>query len=716
LTLKGVYRTATDSLIRDFYIPSLSKAVQYDRAVGFFSSSMIIEAAFGLSGLIRNGGRMRLLIGHPLSDEDFEAVRRGDALTSLHAQFLRDLASILERAGTDRSVHSLELLSWMVATNSIEIRYAFRRVGMYHEKIGIITDEHGDSVVFHGSANESANALLPTRNFESLAVYPSWRSDIFADYGSPFVEGFQTLWNNTTPDVVSVAVPSEYYEYLLKYRRRQDVPPDLTIEHTLATIPATTSGPTLPSTIGGHPYSLRTHQQDALRKWHANAYCGILALATGSGKTIIALHAATRFAAQGTRVFLIVAVPYQILAEQWIDVMTGFSMQPIRAFYSIDQWHSKLEHAISSFMAGSSSFAAVVVVNDTLSSAAFAAQIARLRGEYVFFVGDECHHHSSEQWIGRIPGSARFKLGMSATPWNPGQDDRRRVLERIYGPVIATYGIADALRDKVLCEYFYHWIPCALDEEEAGEFVSLSVRISSLIAQDPDKRNPAVQNQLNSLLARRSRLVGGLRSKLPRLRELLDRNDRASHTLVYCGEGYHPLGASTADEDRVINSTIALLAAGNWRIGRITASESVAERKRILAAFDEGVIEAIAAIRVLDEGFDIPSCRTAYLLASSNSYRQYVQRRGRVLRQAPGKTYATIYDFVAMPTASMIQQNEGVWRRHVNSELARVREFVELATNSSDEQLSINHYMDNLGLGAIYYEERPISVEDIYVE
>src|ERR1700728_1373412 len=127
IALKGIYRTNTNSLIHDFYLPALSHAKQYDRAVGFFSSSMLAEAALGLSGLVKNQGRMRLLIGHPLSDQDWEAVQQGKTLSTINSQLCDDLELILQRAGTERSVLSYELLSWMVATGSLEIRFAYKK-------------------------------------------------------------------------------------------------------------------------------------------------------------------------------------------------------------------------------------------------------------------------------------------------------------------------------------------------------------------------------------------------------------------------------------------------------------------------------------------------------------------------------------------------------------------------------------------------------------
>jgi superfamily II DNA or RNA helicase len=140
-------------------------------------------------------------------------------------------------------------------------------------------------------------------------------------------------------------------------------------------------------------------------------------------------------------------------------------------------------------------------------------------------------------------------------------------------------------------------------------------------------------------------------------------------------------------------------------IARVTAAETNNERTRILLEFQRGTIDAIAAIRVLDEGFDIAGCRSAYLLASSNSQRQYIQRRGRVLRPDVTKTKAEIIDFIALPSPSQYFSSETVWRRYLTSEISRASEFFNMADNPSDvanlysavEQLEPLHVISSNG-------------------
>ena len=719
LELRGVYRTSTHSLMRDFYIPVLSCSLCYDRAVGFFSSSTLVEAATGIAGLIRNHGKMRLIIGHPLQEEDWDAVTNGSKLSFMKDELCARLSEILEKTSGDRSAYALQLLSWLVATGGLELRFAVRKAGMYHEKIGIMKDADQHVVVFHGSANESAAALLPDRNFESLAVYHSWRKEVFAEYGQPFVQGFEDLWENKTPGVITIAIPSAVYEIF--HRSNNDLlsPPDLNLEEFFVQQAELGSNgqeklPQLPLVIGARKYELGSHQSHALKRWSAHGYSGILALATGSGKTITVLHAATRFSQQEYRFALVVAVPYQILGEQWCSVMKLFNMEPIKAFYSQAGWWSELADAISGLLVGARKFVAVVVVNPTLSNEGFQNQLRRLPADHLFFVGDECHHHGSRDWQQRIPIDAKFKAGLSATPWNPSDLEKRNVLETIYGPVVATYSLKDALDDGVLTRYDYFVLPCSFDDDEAEEYEKLSVRIAQLVAQAQVRKTESLVQQIQGLAARRHRLLGALRDKTRRLRVQLEAMPRCTHSLFYCGEGSHPIDGEQAQTSRVVDWVLRLITGMGWKAARITAAETASQRERILEAFSDGFFDAVVAMRVLDEGFDIPSCRTAFILASNASYRQFVQRRGRILRRAPGKDTAYIYDFVPLPSSAQLASNPSVWRRQAETEMFRVREFASMARNATTAEIAINEETKARGLGTILYSDKSLDEEELY--
>lgn len=683
--VKTTYNSEEDSLIKDFYIPCLGEAVSYDRAVGFFSASMLTYAAQGLSKFASNQGKMRLIIGHQVEDDEFEAIKKGVHLKETYEQLNIEFEQVISSVSSDIFTCRLKLLSWLVSTNRLKIKFAIRRKGMYHEKIGILKDEEGNKIVFQGSANESQMALLPDFNFESISVYPSWEENIYEKYGSKYEARFERLWNNEAIKTVVVDVPSDIYSQLASIYKAVTPPPEyieqLLFDELSGEKKKVQLLPVLPKTLGSSEYQLKSHQKKALSNWQSNDFNGIFALATGAGKTITALHAATQLANFQKRLTLIIAVPYQNLADQWCEVMELFSMTAIRCYMSKVNWQLELSTAISDFNLNMAKpFLAIVVVNRTLSSPVFQKEIQRINPDNLLFVGDECHHHASNV-IKNLP-PARFRIGLSATPWSSKEEEKENLLKTYYGGIVADYSISDALSDNVLTPYQYFMHTFHLSDKETEDYQKLSVEIGKMIAVR--EQGGSINEQiLLAISMKRSRLIGSAENKFLILETLLKNIKIEKHTLFYCGDG------SVIEErtdDLTDNSSIrdvervaSILHQQGWKSSRFTADESLKERRQIIDDFKHGFIDAMVSIRVLDEGIDIPVCKQAFLLASSRNERQFIQRRGRILRKSIGKDFSVIHDFIALPS-----ENIGIddcLKKLIDSELDRVIEFAHVAMN-----------------------------------
>jgi hypothetical protein len=223
IEIKRVYRSGKDNLLSDFYLPVLQTAKYYDRAVGYFSTSLIAYALKGISAIVKNDGKIRLVVGHPLEEDEFEALKEGKALDVISDILSDELTKIMDGCVTRLEKERLKLFMLLVATNRIEMKFAFKVKGMYHEKIGIVIDDFGDKILFHGSANETKNAIYPDLNFESIAVYRSWESGIYKDYALDFEKGFEDLWLGLDDSVYTIDMPSEIYQKISdQYRKNGD--------------------------------------------------------------------------------------------------------------------------------------------------------------------------------------------------------------------------------------------------------------------------------------------------------------------------------------------------------------------------------------------------------------------------------------------------------------------------------------------------------------
>lgn len=696
---KCVYRSGDQNLLKEFYAPVLQHAVQYDRAVGYFSTDVLIMNLQGITSLVRNGGHMRLVIGHPLDEDEFIALKHGRELSKLLVSLNKKLLEVIEDS-KNKPVNRLELLAYLIAAKKLEIKYALRRVGMYHEKIGIVHDSENNIVVFNGSANETVYALDEGYNSESITVFTSWRES-FNDYGKPFIEGFENLWQNKQQNTQVIDMPSSHYEEIARLLKSHS-PINVNFEEidnsrfeSYFNEDFSEATPKIPSYLNGSPFELGEHQKLAIQKWWANQNKGILKLATGSGKTVTAIVAATKLYEARKRLVLIVSVPYVELAIQWIKILKLFNIKPIKCWDSKALWEEDLDSEIISYRMNSISFLAIVVVNKTLSNGFFSDKIKKIDGNEIMYIGDECHNLGSNKISESLP-DAYFRLGLSATPFrgdddeidSPFPNDAKNNILKYFDRIVSEYSLEDAINDRVLCEYNYYIVPVNLTLEEQEEFDRFSSEIGRLLAirkntglDDKQKSN------LTSLCGQRSMLLGSAEGKFTSLEEIIKKFplDQRKHSLFYCGAGS---AGEEGKEERVVEKVSKILTEHNWRSSRFT---SIEKSKARMNEFVSGVIDALVSIRVLDEGVDVPLCNKAFILASTKNPRQYVQRRGRVLRKAVGKDKAEIYDFVVLPA---IGCDSPFAKALIDSELERVEDFCLLATN----KLQVESSMKKIGL------------------
>ena len=698
LTFKGVYKSDQDHILDDFYFPALSVANRYDRAVGFFSASAINIAGQALSMFVKNGGQIRLILGAFSEQEDLEAVKRGYKEREISLKLGTELLSVISNARDNLFQNRFETLCWLVAYGRLEIKVALRPRGMYHDKVGIICDEAGDKVVFAGSANESTHALLPTHNYESINVFRTWIAE-HAEFYGPHIDSFERLWSNQSSSTAVIDLPTAVRDKLISVGRSLHYTPDPEFEaaiaarvrsrNTVAT-GSTPAKPTEPIALNGQPFQMRPHQLAALDAWKAKGdFQGTLDLATGAGKTITAAHAIVKLSQAINGLTCVIAVPYQNLADQWADVLSHFNIYPVRCYVSKLQWEDKLRTTVHELAMGSRSFAAVIVVNRTLKSPEFQQCLSRIRGNRLFWIGDECHHHTSKAYEGYLPTHARYRLGLSATPEHYLDEGRNERLNDFYGSIVSQYTLTQAIKDDVLTPYEYFPHIVEFTEEEAENFVDLSDQIGRIFAREVDG-STEMSTQLTALLMKRARLVGSATNKLTNLRVVLADQSPTQHTLFYCGDGTvdSEEGTEGAVDDveqgkRQVEAVSTILHDLSWNVSRFTSRESRRTRDDILESFRLGIIDAMVAIRCLDEGIDVPACSTAYILASSRDPRQFVQRRGRILRRSPGKEIAIIHDFVVVLPHLFDLESEYA-ERLIRSELIRVAEFSSLSENRSN--------------------------------
>lgn len=735
IEIKSEYRTLQDNIIKHFFIPLLSQAVCYKRSVGFFSSSALIKFSEGICKFVENKGKIFLVASPYLSDMDIEAMKTGYERreTIIENALLRELKEPCSNFEEER----LNLLANLIADGTLDIKIAFTQSGMYHEKLGIIEDSDGNYVAFSGSLNESANAL--EKNYEAIDVFCSWNEDNSRAANKKIA--FEKIWNDTDENLRTIDFPKLKEEITRRYRK---YPPKFNMDEmeTVYAIPAPKrleiqdsaseysfsdrkkNIPAMPAWLKLHEY-----QSEAIDKWVEQNYCGIFDMATGTGKTLTGLSALTRLYEDKTpeKLFTIIVCPYQHLVEQWVEDIPAFNIEPIIGFSSSPQkdWKDKLRFSIIDIQLKNrnKNFFCFICTNATFSSKFVQEQLSRIRVPKLLLI-DEAHNFGALSLSKLLFDSYQYRIGLSATINRHGDEEGTEKLFDFFCEKCIEYDIERAIKEKKLTPYKYFPVLVYLDEEELINYKQLTKEIKNNLIIDKNGKNKLTE--YGKILAmQRSRIVAGTHAKIPMLREKILPYKTDSHILVYCGATTNLVESSDltqvdeVEERQIITISKMLGNELGIRNHHFTSNEKIKERKELKDRFSNGDLQALVAIKCLDEGVNIPKIKTAFILASTTNPKEYIQRRGRVLRLSEGKEFAEIYDFITLPyplenVASLTTYQVNEVKSLVKRELLRAEEFARISMNWIDSESVLSEIREIYQVNENTYSDKPYNLEDLY--
>lgn len=668
LALRTSYHKGRDDIANDFYLPAMRRATKYDRAVGYFRSAAFIIAWPALREFVSNGGRIRILCSQVLSAADIEALDEGyeARLNETIAARLRDeVATLLE---DETMAEPARVLAALVAIEVIEFKIAIlypvpgaAPTRIFHDKLGILRDAQGSVVVFKGSMNETWAGLAEDGNLESIDVACSWLGGRDQERTIEETTYFEELWTNTYPGLDVRSFPDTAREALVS---AADADWERTVERLLRERAETISAPgDVQADVRGR--TLMPHQAAGLAAWRANARRGILAFATGAGKTFTALNAIRESLTKFNEVPIVV-VPDKTLFAQWFDeIRTAFEplgAQVLRVGAGFNAWRDVLGDWTEPDRRR-----IVLGTMQTVRSDAFRTRLRK--GPHLFLVADEVHRLGSPANRTLLDESLFGpRLGLSATPERSGDDyGTRTILDFFSGVLEPRYTLADAVRDGVLTPYFYRPQTVPLSESEAAGWRRLSRQIAQLHSQASNGASHG--SQIERLLFARAAIVKRAATKVDLAVEVVNEvYERGQRWIIYCD-----------DQVQLRDVAAALVEANHTAMPFHSAMEG--DRDETLRWLDSfgGIV---VAIKCLDEGVDIPSVTHALILASSKNPREFVQRRGRVLRRAKDKSLAFVYDAIVMPPDREEGDNSPP-DPITSGELARAIEFAEGANNEA---------------------------------
>ena len=680
--VRPLYMLPADPLAEEVLIPGFQAARTVDCMVGFFSSEVLASLAPGLATYIASSkNSIRLIISPHLRAEDRIAIEDGlSSAEEVASRILEELTvteDLLQR-------HTLKCLSWLLREHRIEIKVALMNDALFHPKVWLF-ENNSDVLATHGSSNSTYAGIR--KNIEQVAISRSWQ-DLNQRYiTDKLCNEFDRLWGDKSDDCIVIGLPTAVRLRLLRTYSSEEPPTEDELRMLYGRAMGLSEQPEpfdLVPSVQSARFAIPSwleyedgpfeHQGKAVAAWCDAGFCGVLEMATGSGKTIASMIAAHRLYEGNKPLLIVVAAPYRPLIEQWCDEIASFGLKPVNLTTagSAAKRRRELQRLKRRLRAGLSDVEVVVVSHDTLCTPEFLVGIkafdcARL------LIADEMHNLGRQSFINDRPEFFEYRLGLSATPIRQYDDEGTAALFEFFGSVAYAFTLEQAI-GRCLVEYDYYVHVVYLTSSEMDKWFDLTGKIKQNAWRTEDGKP---DEYLAKLLRERRALLETASGKVAALGALLEAEDTSDlqYTLVY---------TSDKGPDQLENVN-RLLHERNILFHQLTSDETASRdlTKRIIKSFQNGEIQVLTAKRVLDEGVNIPQICKAFILASTTVERQWVQRRGRLLRtcSAVGKTHSVIHDLLALPPA-MDEGLDSDARLLVRSELHRAQEFARLARNA----------------------------------
>jgi len=699
LKLSFAYDSDKDDILNNFYIPALAISSSYKRIAGYFSSSAFALAARGLAKFIFNGGHMQMIINHVIQTKDKnvleEVIQNPSKLENilLHQMNSWDLENqiIKDHVGA---------LGWMLTNNLLELKIAIsNETSVFHQKVGILEDFENNKISFSGSNNESSSGWK--NNIEEFKVFRDWVSEQ-NNYVGADVTKFTTFWNNSSKRAVVLDLPDAILKKIIEIAPEKlkeiHIDNELINQNFISNLGE--------QTIPKRKIELMDFQKKAVKSWVKNSYKGILEMATGTGKTLTALGCLNQTMSKYSNFLCVISVPYNHLITQWkseinkivsngkeedfkfLNNLTRDNFVTIGS--SNSNWKRKLSNKLLDLENGLIDKLIVLTTHDSLSSSFLIDKIS-LHSKNAILIADEVHGLGAMVRQKGLLKSYNMRLGLSATPKRWMDEEGTSLIFDYFDKTVFEFPLEKAINTinpltgkTYLTPYDYMPYFTKLTDDEAYKYITLTGRIGKLFKYK--EKSDSYQRQFEALIQERANIIKSASNKLMIFKDIIkdiqDKCGSLRDVLVYCHQG---------NQLELVQSELSKMSIRYHKFtgleGKISEKRynGISERDDILNNFKEGLYQVLTSMKCLDEGVDIPSAKIAVMMASSTNPREFIQRRGRILRYFDGKDKSYIFDIIVMPPKLPdIDENMKKYEKNIyNREMTRYKEFAKIADNSS---------------------------------
>ena len=728
------FMSRTDWEPLGFFSEALCNATTFDIKLGFFSSSAINVLADGFAAFLYNGGRMRMIINDVLSEEDRTAIVVGES--DINTPYF-DLNAIghISYTLSKHDEHFFECLSWLIRNERIEIKIITPKIGngIAHSKCGVFSDGI-NKVAFDGSCNFSKMALI--ENIESINAFCDWDgerdkeriNDIVRDFNRTFSGEDDTVKYLKADQIITYITKTYKYkdiqelledERRILHRRAENSTSDsirrvlerakakvTVIMDTINIRKAKVKNEQLTTLTPKFPFTEpRSYQKEAFNKWKVSQK-GLFAMATGTGKTLTSLNCLLEIYNKFKYYQALILVPTITLVEQWEDECKRFNFSHIIKVSSKNNgWRSEIDDIkLKESLAQSDDLPPSFIIIATYASFSRESSFKQLMSlskktqRQMLLIADEAHNIGAPNVISKLDRMRILRrIGLSATPERQFDDKGNNAIMQFFGcdgKYTFEYSMKDAIDNGFLCRYKYFPHVVRLNEDEMAEYKKISLQLAKFYNVDEDTFSGA-DDILMRLLLKRKRIIHKAQNKEEVFRQIIKQRfeecGNLKYTLVYVPEGVqldstvqyattdNPI--DDADVDKLIDKYTQIIQEISPTTTVRKFVSGIQDRDEVLRKFSTGETEVLTSMKCLDEGVDVPRSELAIFCASTGNPRQFIQRRGRILRKHPDKHIAIIHDLVVAPEFDSAEENYNMERNLLKGELQRVKDFAGLSEN-----------------------------------
>lgn len=679
LNIKVKYNSDRDNLLEDFYIPALSESIEYDRSAGYFCSNSLAISAKGLSKFINNCGKIRLIANVVLNEEDKTEIKNAINL------FQDTIIDEIENIEDELKISHIKMLGWLIKNKRLEIKIAVVPKGIEHIKNGIFKDKEGNIISFFGSDNETASGWL--YNHEAFHAFCSWRDNSHLTHD---LSDFEELWNNQARSVQVYPISEALEKKLIRISPSNDeefqkLSKNITeelLEKNRLRYNSSNKESNLPKLV------FREYQKNAINNWIKNDFKGIFEMATGTGKTISALGCLLEFYKKHDKSITIIVVPYNHLVLQWKKEVEKFNFNDkiIVAESSNSNWKNELVNYRNFINENYRKRIIILTTYNTFSNKTFIELINEFKDD-ALLIADEMHWSGADTFSKGLIDKYKFRLGLSATPNRYFDDEGTKNIISYFGGTIFEFDLEKAIHEinpdtgkTYLTPYDYFPIFVELEGQEFEDYLKLTKKLgrAMITLRDQSKKELIMQR----LAEQRQKIIINANEKIEVFIDIIKKIKPVEDTLIYCSDKQINQVQHILNDDNIVNHRFT----GEENTKPESKYGGLNQREFILKEFTNKQYKVLVAMKCLDEGVDIPQAKTAIILASSGNPKEYIQRRGRILRRSEGKEKAEIYDILVIPTISGDIPDEliEIERNIIRKELKRYEEFAKISDNYLD--------------------------------